>query len=83
MVRLYSIFGACFNATVNVYTRLFLIMLSACVYHWFVIAEVFLNSYYLLYPPLLEKTLGKTRSYATRAAAVIVNVIAGKVISKT
>lgn len=83
MIRqLFNLFSACFNATVNVYTRLLLIVLSACVYHCFVFAEVFLNSYNLLYPPVLEKPLGKVQSSVSGIASYGIGIVAEKVNDK-
>lgn len=71
--------SSCFNGTVNAVTRLVLIVLSAFVYHCFVFGEVFLNSYYLLYPPVLETPVGKVQSVVAGASNYVVKIVATKV----
>lgn len=69
-----------FNATVNFFTRLVLILLTAWVYHGFVIAEVFLNSYKLVYPPYLAKPISKFLSAFGYVVGSLLRIFAIQVI---
>lgn len=76
-----NLISFCFNGTVNAFTRLILICLSALIYHCFVFVEVFLNSYNLLYPPVLEKPLARVHKSVSGVLCVFMGVAAQKVLS--
>ncbi|XP_063893389.1 fatty-acid amide hydrolase 2-B isoform X1 [Helicoverpa armigera] len=71
-----ALYISCFNATVNFFTRLVLILLTACVYHAFVFAEVFLNSYNLVYPPYLAKPLASVTSVVSDVVSYFIRISA-------
>ncbi|XP_053603765.1 fatty-acid amide hydrolase 2-B-like isoform X1 [Plodia interpunctella] len=71
-----NIFNSCFNASVNVFTRAVLIIISASIYQAFVLIEVFLNSYNLLYPPYLSKPVVKIKNVGSTVVGFAVKIIA-------
>lgn len=75
MIRsIITLYISCFNAAVNFMTRLVLILLTACVYHAFVLAEVFLNSYNLVYPPYLAKPLANVFSVVSEVVNYFIRI---------
>lgn len=50
-----NLWFSCFNASLNVVTRVVLIVISVSVYHAFVLAEVLLNNSNVWYPDRLSK----------------------------
>lgn len=76
------IFTTFTNASVNICTRAFLLVLSACVYQSFVFSEIFLNSYNLVYPPYLAKPIGKGQYFVSSVVGGGVTVVATKVLIK-
>ncbi|CAH2991657.1 unnamed protein product [Chilo suppressalis] len=57
LIFIYNSLKTCLNISVNVCTRVVLILMSALIYQGFVIMEIFLNSFHLVYPPYLEKPI--------------------------
>ncbi|XP_063824144.1 fatty-acid amide hydrolase 2-B-like [Ostrinia nubilalis] len=77
MIRfLNNLFNSCFNAGVKVCTRAVLIVISAVIYQLFVIVEVFLNSYHLVYPPYLEKPIMEIQNFISKVFGFIMRVVA-------
>lgn len=73
---LLNLCSSCFNASLNVFTRVVLIVISASLYQGFVLAEVFLNSYNVVYPPYLAKPLAKGQSNVSRVVGYAFKIIA-------
>lgn len=71
-----AVYISCFNAFVNFFTRLVLILLTAWVYHGFVLAEVFLNSYKLVYPPYLAKPIANVLSVVSDVVSYFIRILA-------
>ncbi|KAF9414484.1 hypothetical protein HW555_007621 [Spodoptera exigua] len=61
--------------TINFFTRLVLILLTACVYHTFVIAEVFLN-HYTVFSPFLAKPLANVLCVVSDVLSYFVRICA-------
>ncbi|XP_061711123.1 fatty-acid amide hydrolase 2-B isoform X3 [Cydia pomonella] len=68
------------NASLNVCTRVFLLVLSASVYQGFVLVEVFLNSYNLVYPPYFAKSITRGQYYVSSVVGGAVTIVATKTI---
>lgn len=74
-----NLISSCFNKTLHAFTRLTLICLSALIYHCFIFVEVFLNSYNLLYPPVLEKRVARVQKSVSSVSSFCMRVAAKKV----
>lgn len=72
--------SSCVHTSLNVFTRCVLIVLSVSIYQGFVLGEVFLNSYKLVYPPYLEGPLTKFHCYVVWVLGYIIRMIAVEVI---
>ncbi|KAF9814878.1 hypothetical protein SFRURICE_016723 [Spodoptera frugiperda] len=74
-----ALYISSFNAAVNFFTRLVLILLTACVYHGFVLAEVFLN-HYSVFSPYLAKPAGGVLCVVTDVLSYFVRICAVQTI---
>ncbi|CAH0729386.1 unnamed protein product, partial [Brenthis ino] len=57
---------SCFNASLNVFTRVVLIIISASVYHAFVLVEVLLNNSNVWYPERLSKLVESSQKNVSK-----------------
>lgn len=72
----FNFYFSCVNASVNVISRIVLIIMTAMLYQSFVLIEVFLNSYNLVYPPYLSKTVSKMHQIVSTIAMFTVKIAA-------
>lgn len=76
----FNMCSSCVNTSLNIVTRCVLIVLSASIYQGFVLGEVFLNSYNLVYPPYLEGPLATCQCCVVGVGGYVLRIIAIKVI---
>lgn len=72
---------SCFNASVNVCTRVVLLILSASVYQGFVIIEVLINNVDVWYPPMVSGFVAKIQTKTLLVNRYVLREIAIKVIT--